>query len=317
MFQLKLYNYSCIQLFMKQFLISKLADPYSGEELIFSPDNDLIKTATGNSYFIKDDIAVMINASLQTNGQETDLHKKFNSNFNYINHYETDAAQFNYFNNNEPSITKNERKRSREAIINAVPENVLSMLDIGCGNGWLAEYFLQKGKQVVSSDISVINPAKALARFPHQNHAAIVCDAFNLPFKNNSFDCIVASEVIEHVFNPALFVSSLLQKIKPGGILILITPYNEKIEYFLCVHCNKPTPKNAHLHSFNEKNIKSFFQSATNKIYFDAFCNKYLLKSRLYNLMSFLPYRLWKLVDMLANKIVKKPTTFLIKTVKA
>jgi 2-polyprenyl-3-methyl-5-hydroxy-6-metoxy-1,4-benzoquinol methylase len=302
---------------MKQFLISRLIDPYSAEELSLSNNNDFLKTPTGNIYVIKDDIAVMMDASRQTSGNGTNLHKNFNSNFDYIKHYETDAVQFDYFNDKEPTITKNERKRSRQAIINAVPKNTVSILDIGCGSGWLAEHFLQHGKQIVSSDISNINPAKALANFPHQNHAAIVCDAFNLPFKNNSFDCIVASEVIEHVFNPSLFISSLLQKIKPGGALILITPYNEKIEYFLCVHCNKPTPKNAHLHSFSEKNIKSFFTPTTVKIHTDAFCNKYFLKLRMYNLLSFLPYRLWKVVDRLANKIVKKPTTFLIKTVKA
>ena len=301
---------------MKQFLISKLVDPYSAEELVFSSDNSFLRTAKGNRYFINNDIAVMIDASHQTKRQETELHKNFRSNFDYINHYEIDAGQFDYFNADESSTTTNERKRSRQAIIHAVPKNTESILDIGCGSGWLAEYFLQKGKQIVSSDISIINPAKALAKFPHQNHAAIVCDAFNLPFKNNSFDCIVASEVIEHVFDPSLFVTSLLKKIKPGGTLILVTPYNEKIEYFLCVHCNKPTPKNAHLHSFDEKNIKNFFKSPTSKIHTDTFCNKYFLKLRMYNLLSFLPYSLWKLVDRLANKIVNKPTTFLIKTVK-
>lgn len=302
---------------MKQFLISKLVDPYSGEELIISPENDFLKTANGNKYFIKNNIAIMIDAARQIKQHETELHKNFDSSFDYINHYETDAAQFDYFNDDEPYVTKNERRRSRQAIINAVPENTLSILDIGCGSGWLAEHFLQHGKQIVSSDISITNPTKTLSKFPHENHAGIVCDAFNLPFKNNCFDCIVASEVIEHVFDPALFVDSLLQKIKPGGTLILVTPYNEKIEYFLCVHCNKPTPKNAHLHSFNEKNITALFKTTTTIISTDAFCNKYFLKLRLYNLLSFLPFRFWKLVDRLANKIAKKPTTFLIKTVKA
>ncbi|MFN0081055.1 MAG: class I SAM-dependent methyltransferase, partial [Ferruginibacter sp.] len=147
-------------------------------------------------------------------------------------------------------------------------------------------------------------------------NAGIVCDAFNLPFKSNSFDCIVASEVIEHVIDPALFTESLLQKLKPGGTLILVTPYNEKIEYFLCVHCNKPTPKNAHLHSFNEKNIFQFFKTAASNITIDAYCNKYLLKLRLYNVLSFLPFSLWKPLDLLANTLLKKTTTFLMKTVK-
>ncbi len=302
---------------MKQFLLQTLADPYSGEELIFSPENNLLTTANGNTYVVKNDIAIMINAAQQKSGQETDLHKNLNSNFDYVQHYETDAVQFDYFNADEPSTTKNERNRSRQAIINAVPKNADNILDIGCGGAWLAAHFLQQGKQIVSSDISIANPTKALAALPHKNHAGIVCDAFNLPFKNNSFDCIVASEVMEHVTDPSLFTESLLQKLKPGGTLLLVTPYNEKIEYFLCVHCNKPTPKNAHLHSFNEKNILHFFKPAAANITTDAYCNKYLLKLRLYNVLSFLPFSLWKPLDRLANTLLKKPSTFLIKTVKA
>ncbi len=302
---------------MKQFLLQTLADPYSGGELIFSPEDNALATANGNTYVIKNDIAIMIDAAQQKNGQAADLHKNLNSNFDYVQHYETDAAQFDYFNADEPSTTKNERNRSRQAIIHAVPKNAVTILDIGCGSAWLAAHFLPQGKQIVSSDISLTNPTKALAALPHKNHAGIVCDAFNLPFKNNSFDCIVASEVMEHVTDPSLFTYSLLQKLKPGGMLILVTPYNEKIEYFLCVHCNKPTPKNAHLHSFNEKNILHFFKPGVSSITTDAFCHKYLLKLRLYNLLSFLPYSLWKLLDRLTNTIVKKPTTFLIKTVKA
>lgn len=301
---------------MKQFLLSKLADPYSLEDLVLSSDNSFLKTFKGNKYCIKDDIAIMINTSLQPKMQETDLHNNFNTTFDYINHYEADAKEFNYFDANEHITTKNERTRSREAVINTVPKNAVSMLDVGCGSGWLAEHFLKKGKQLVSSDISFTNTLKVLTKFPHHNHAAVVCDALNLPFKNNSFDCIIASEVLEHVSNPALFVARLLKKIKPGGTLILITPYNEKIEYFLCVHCNKPTPKNAHLHSFNEKNIVSLFNQNTTNITAVPFCNKYLLKLRLYNIISFFSFRLWKLVDILANKITRKPTTFLIKAVK-
>lgn len=301
---------------MKEFLISKLADPYSGEELMFSPQNNCLENAGGETYFVKDDIAVMINAASRSTNHQTSLHNNFDSNFNYLAHYETDATQFDYFKDDESRTTKQERKRSRQAIIDAVPKKAFSILDIGCGSGWVAEHFLKKGKQIISSDISITNPLKVLAKFPHKNHAGIVCDAFNLPFKNNTFDCIIASEVIEHVFDPSVFVRSLLQKLKSGGTLILVTPYNEKIEYFLCVHCNRPTPKNAHLHSFDEEKIKVIFKPFASKTSTKVYCNKYLLKLRLYNLLSFLPFGLWNVLDNLSNKFVKKPTTFLIKSIK-
>ena len=68
-----------------------------------------------------------------------------------------------------------------------------------------------------------------------------------------SFDIIVASEIIEHVYDPKMFIDCLLDILKPSGKIIITTPYNEKIPLSLCVHCNQLTPGNAHLHSFNEK----------------------------------------------------------------
>ena len=59
----------------------------------------------------------------------------------------------------------------------------------------------------------------------------------------------------------ALFIEKLIEKLKTGGKLIITTPYNEKLEYYLCVHCNLPTPKNAHLHSFNKQNIKEIISN--------------------------------------------------------
>jgi 2-polyprenyl-3-methyl-5-hydroxy-6-metoxy-1,4-benzoquinol methylase len=153
---------------------------------------------------------------------------------------------------------------------------------------------------------------KVLQENQHENHAAVVADAYHLPFKKNSFDVIIASEIMEHVSDPKLFISELMKALKPTGKLIITTPYNEKIQYYLCVHCNKPTPKNAHLHSFNEKNITNFIPSQFSNYSLEKFSNKYLVRLRLNLLLSFLPFQLWKIIDSVANHFLKKPMRFLI-----
>jgi ubiquinone/menaquinone biosynthesis C-methylase UbiE len=48
--------------------------------------------------------------------------------------------------------------------------------------------------------------------------------AFALPFKDESFDCVISSQVIEHVrFDESLF-SEMCRVLRPGGRLILGTP---------------------------------------------------------------------------------------------
>ena len=42
------------------------------------------------------------------------------------------------------------------------------ILDVGCGNGWLASSVLSNGVKVISMDISTVNPSKALKNQPHE-----------------------------------------------------------------------------------------------------------------------------------------------------
>ncbi|MGG9971888.1 class I SAM-dependent methyltransferase [Ferruginibacter sp. SUN002] len=252
-------------------------------------------------------------ATIETNAA---LHNELGSSFNYADHYEKDAQAYDYFGGDASSATRLERNYSRQTITSKIPASANLILDVGCGDGWVAKTFLQKNKKVISMDISTANPIRVLKENPSDNHAAVVADVFHLPFAKNSFDAIIASEIIEHVYDPKLFIEKLVAVLKPGGKLILATPYNETLVYHLCVHCNKPTPANAHLHSFNEKNIIHFFPDQGIEFSFEKLINNYALKIRFYNLVKFLPYTIWKLLDKLFNKIMNKPRLFIITVTK-
>lgn len=301
---------------MKNFLLDILADPYSLDELKYNNDY-LVNEKTGKNYPVKNTIANFVINDNNNEKQPQEFIKEFGTEFNYTSHYEKDSIFYDYLKDEDSLTTRNERKRSRQSIINNVPNNAEIILDIGCGGGWVAEHFLPLDKKVVSMDISPINPQKVLNKFPHTNHAAVVADAYHLPFKNKSFDCIIASEVIEHLIDPLQFVKILSEKVKPGGKIILITPYNEKREFNICIHCNKPTPKNAHLHSFNENNIQNFDLNKKMIVNSTAFNNKYATRLRFYDTISLLPFKIWRLIDKAINAIIKKPTTLLIQITKA
>ncbi|NLT50772.1 MAG: class I SAM-dependent methyltransferase, partial [Ignavibacteria bacterium] len=162
-------------------------------------------------------------------------------NFRYAEHYKKDAAEFDYF-EERCGATEHDERRLREYIISLIPNSVDTILDVGCGSAWIAKNMLPKHKKVISLDISVTNPKKALSIYPFSNHSGLTADSFFLPFRSNSFSCIVASEIIEHVVSPADFVKELIRVLKPSGKLIISTPYKEKIQYVLCIHCNRTTP---------------------------------------------------------------------------
>jgi ubiquinone/menaquinone biosynthesis C-methylase UbiE len=214
-------------------------------------------------------------------------------NFNYIQHYKKDAAEFDYFEERKGATAHDER-RVREYVISKVSKDVKSILDVGCGSGWVAKYFVPKGVQVHSLDIS--------------NHRGVVADSFRLPFTDCSFDCVIASEIIEHVVSPADFIQELFRVVKKNGELIITTPYKEKIIYNLCVHCNRKTPVNAHLHSFDEKKLELLYSGEDlNEFKYESFGNKLLIFLRTYTILQIFPFWLWKLKDKFANLFFNRP----------
>jgi ubiquinone/menaquinone biosynthesis C-methylase UbiE len=139
-------------------------------------------------------------------------------------------------------------------------------------------------------------------------HFALAADSFHLPFNDKSFDCVIASEIIEHVFDPAEFIKELFRVVKKGGRLILTTPYKEKLIYYLCIHCNQKTPANAHIHSFDEMKLERLYSGSDLESFkFETFGNKLLLYLRAYVILQFFPFWMWKLKDKFFNLIIEKP----------
>lgn len=228
-------------------------------------------------------------------------------NFDYLTHYKTDAEEFDYF-EQRTGATFQEERRVREVLVSQVPKDAKLILDVGCGSGWVANEFLKKNKKVISLDISKTNPLKVKELYPFQNHFQIVSDSFRLPFASDSIDCVIASEIIEHVIDSKNFVKELFRVVRREGRLIISTPYKEKIRYTLCIHCNKKTPVNAHLHSFDEKILQSLYtNNGLKKFEYIIFGNKALIFLRTHILLKYLPLSIWLAVDWLANKIYNKP----------
>lgn len=288
---------------LQKFFTDILVNPFTGNKLIYDD----------HSQELTDSITKAQIKILENTPVFTDSFKEENKDdFQYVKHYNKDAAYNDYFEEEENKITVNERLRSRENLIAAVPKKTKLILDIGCGGAWVAAHFTQKNINVISLDVSERNPMQALKNNPNPHHAAVVSDSLHLPFQDASIDVIIASEVLEHLPEPALFVQQWLRVLKPGGTLLMITPYNEKRVFHTCIHCHELTPANAHLHTINEKNIRDYLPAKFSSLSTKAFSNKTFTKLRLYFLLRFLPFNIWETMDAFLNKVVKTPSNFLI-----
>jgi len=274
--------------------------------------DELICLDCKQSYPIQNEVPNLFKPDEQSEIFQSEIHKKQGTEFKYKEHYQQDAIDFDYFQVRD-SGTEHSERRVREFIFAQAPKNPKRILDVGCGKAWVAEMFCPTAGEVISMDISYTNVGKALEKYPFKNHFGVVADAFNLPFRENSFDCIVASEIIEHVVHPDKFIENLIRILKPGGILLVTTPYKEKLHYNLCIHCNKLTPDHAHIHSFDENKLAGLYTKSDVSFAYKTFVNKVLMHLRTHIFLHFLSFKLWRFIDKVANTIYKAPATIFVK----
>ena len=100
----------------------------------------------------------------------------------------------------------------------------LKILDVGCGDGVIREPMVQLGNSVASVDLPTIT------KMAHKRHVSSVLagDAEHLAFAAGSFDLVLASEVVEHLWAPESFFDEAYRVLKPEGHLIVETPEGEE-----------------------------------------------------------------------------------------
>jgi ubiquinone/menaquinone biosynthesis C-methylase UbiE len=108
------------------------------------------------------------------------------------------------------------------------------IFDIGCGSGrHTCEVYRYKEIIVIGSDLNIkdLNEADSRLRYHDQlgEHGGGIwglnaADIRNLPFKDNSFDHVICSEVMEHIPDEKSALLELARVLKPGKFLALSVP---------------------------------------------------------------------------------------------
>ncbi|HZF06981.1 MAG TPA: methyltransferase domain-containing protein [Patescibacteria group bacterium] len=94
-------------------------------------------------------------------------------------------------------------------------------LDAGCGYGPFSAAATARGATVVSVDVGPRLVARTMARAGSRGLVADVCQ---LAVRDESFDAVISSEMLEHTKAPARAVRELARVLRPNGVLVLTTP---------------------------------------------------------------------------------------------
>jgi ubiquinone/menaquinone biosynthesis C-methylase UbiE len=233
-----------------------------------------------------------------------------------ISHYEIDAEVTDYYKPRVDNATAHEYIRLQEKIVSNIDEKSQIILDIGCGRAWVASRLLPRNQKVISFDVAPINVEKALSTYPHDNHFGVIGDGLCLPFIDNCIDIVVCSEVLEHVEKPSQLIREITRVLKANGKAIITTPFNEIIQNHLCIHCNKPTPSHAHLHSFDLKTIIEEVPSGMQSVTTTTFSSKLLSRLRTHIVLKYFTFSLWTIVDKFMLKLFGRAERLMLIIVK-
>lgn len=143
-----------------------------------------------------------------------------------------------------------------------------SVLDVGCGGGFLSNDLARAGFRVTGIDLS--KESLKIAEAYDETHSVKyeVADAFALPYPNETFDSVTAMDFLEHIDDPQKVIKELSRVLKPGGLFFFHTFNRGPVSWLVVIKMVewlvKNTPKNMHvIHLFiKPKELENYCHSA-------------------------------------------------------
>ncbi len=119
-----------------------------------------------------------------------------------------------------PSINLSKRFALQKMRLSLDSRGICSILVVGCGHqrAWLTPMMRQaRAHDLVYTDIDP------------KSDADIFCDAHDLPFADQTFDAVITTAVLEHVFDPGRVATEIARVLKSEGLLYSELPFIQQV----------------------------------------------------------------------------------------
>ncbi len=169
-------------------------------------------------------------------------------------------------------------------VVELISGSPRKILDIGCAGGWMSSKLAEKFPQAQIWGIDIYDEAINHGRKLYPKIDFRIADAHKMPFKKNSFDLIICTEVLEHLDNPRAVLLEMKRVLKKKGEAIIELDSGSflfTLVWFIWRKFKGRVWQKAHLHSFNMKKLEKMILS----------CEFLILKKKRFNLgmaMTFL-----------------------------
>ncbi len=127
-----------------------------------------------------------------------------------------------------------------------------TILDIGCGAGFLTNTLAKAGHRVTGIDSS--ESSLNIAKIRDETHSVeyLQKDAFSMDYAQGSFDVICAMDFLEHIEEPERIVQMVSSFLRPGGLFFFHTFNRNILSWLMVIKAVEwlvpNTPKNMHVY---------------------------------------------------------------------
>ena len=114
-----------------------------------------------------------------------------------------------------------------QAVTDAIGDAAgLRVLDLGCGDGVLTWMMHERGAQATGVDLDGLGLRLGQRELRLRGAPArlVQADAHRLPFAAGAFDCVICTEVLEHIETPDRLLAEAARVLESGGLIVVTTP---------------------------------------------------------------------------------------------
>ena len=170
-----------------------------------------------------------------------------------------------YRNFYEQTGIRKENVNSEERVpitLGMIPLEIKSCLDLGCGDGTILN---KLNPELFKVGLDISHDALLNAEVEKK---VLACSS-RLPFRSNSYDLVICTEVLEHLPSEQFELSiNEIQRIAKKNILVSV-PFQENLDrkQACCPNCGFIFHIHMHLRRFNSTQLKTMFTSFSPKYY--------------------------------------------------
>jgi len=189
----------------------------------------------------------------------------------YKHHHIIEQVPVNYY---QKGIEKNIFQRfwhsnKLKAVVEFTPNSPKRILDVGCASGWFVSELSKRFAKARCYGIDIYDKGIKFAERTYPKIEFKVADAHKIPYKKNTFDLVVCTEVLEHLDDPKSAILEIKRVLKRGGLAIVELDSGNllfSIVWYIWRKFSGKVWKDSHLHSFNIKKLEKMIESCNLKI---------------------------------------------------